>query len=401
MKTSTLRFIAVTLCITAIVAFASSSFDAVPKNTAASELVDVLAMDVFAQERVVDLLLFEDTSRGRELRHRRSRDGAQTWSAPVTIDRSGRGIVNHHRGMDPQIAAAGNTVIVLWTLPGASKWGEGTLATAVSQDGGRSWATGPNPADDTSSSGHAFLELAVDPGGAFSAFWLDSRDGAQGLRTAMSTDAGRSWTPNVSIDTGTCECCWNKATTLGPNALAVLFRDKDPRDMALAATADRGRTWTRTAAVGDFKWSIEACPHVGGALAHTTVAGASRLYALVWTGAEGREGLHFLASRDGGRVWSQPTRMGSIRAKHGDLAGWQERLTAVWDDARDGARVIRAASSSDGGTTWRAPLQLSSADRSASHPLVIWTGERFVAFWSEKGEDGRATWQTRSLSAES
>lgn len=150
----------------------------------------VLAMDVFAQDAIVDLLLFEETPRGKELRHVRSRDGATTWSAPSTINRRGRGIVDHRRGMDPQIAAAGDTVVVLWTTPGTSAWGAGPLATAVSRDGGRTWTLGPNPADDTSNDGHSFLELAADETGAFQAFWLDSRNGAQGLRTAFSRDAG-------------------------------------------------------------------------------------------------------------------------------------------------------------------------------------------------------------------
>jgi hypothetical protein len=358
----------------------------------------VLAMDVFAQNAIVDLLLFEETPNGKELRHRRSRDGALTWSAPTTIDRRGRAIVDHHRGMDPQLAAAGDTIVVLWTMPGASRWGAGTLASAVSRDGGRSWTLGPNPADDTSNDGHSFLELAADEAGAFQAFWLDSRDGAQGLRAAFSRDGGRTWSANNSIDTRTCECCWNKAITFSPGSFAVLYRDKGPRDMALAITTNGGRTWRRRATVGSFGWNIEACPHVGGGLARTEAGGTERLHAVVWTGAEGHEGLHRLASRDGGRTWSKPVRLGTAQAKHGDIAASGTRLAAVWDDVRDGQQVILAAVSDDDGASWHSPVQLSRSNQAATHPLVIWSGGRFVAFWTDAERDGPEAWRAKAIS---
>ncbi|MPZ21123.1 MAG: exo-alpha-sialidase [Luteitalea sp.] len=359
----------------------------------------VLAMDVFAQDAIVDLLLFEETPRGKELRHVRSRDGATTWSAPSTINRRGRGIVDHRRGMDPQIAAAGDTVVVLWTTPGTSAWGAGPLATAVSRDGGRTWTLGPNPADDTSNDGHSFLELAADETGAFQAFWLDSRNGAQGLRTAFSRDAGQTWSANASIDSRTCECCWNKAVAFSPGSSAVLYRDRSPRDMALAATTDGGRTWTRRATVGDFGWAIEACPHVGGGLARTRVGTAERLHAVVWTGKAGREGLHRLASRDDGRTWSKPARLGTARAKHGDIAGSAAHLAAVWDDVRAGQQVIRAATSDDEGASWHSPIQLSDSNRTATHPLVIWSDGRFVAFWTDAARDSPAAWRAVRIPA--
>ncbi|MGH9158566.1 MAG: sialidase family protein [Vicinamibacteraceae bacterium] len=300
--------------------------------------------------------------------------------------------------MDPQIAAAGDTIVVLWTMPGSSVWGAGTLATAVSRDGGRTWTPAPNPADDASNDGHSFLELAADESGTFQAFWLDSRDGAQGLRAAFSADGGRTWSANTSIDTRTCECCWNKAVAFSPGSLAVLYRDKGPRDMALAITTNGGRTWTRRTTVGRFGWNIEACPHVGGGLAHTQARGAKRLHAVVWTGAEGQEGLHRLASQDGGRTWSSPVRLGTARAKHGDIAASGARLAAVWDDERNDRQVIMAATSDDNGARWSSPIQLSDSTRTATHPLVIWSGERFVAFWTDAARDGPTAWRTKAIS---
>src|SRR3712207_7239577 len=47
----------------------------------------------------------------------------------------------------------------------------------------------------------------------------------------------------------------------------LLYRDKNPRDMALVASADAGATWGEPVRVGRFDWDFDGCPHVGGGLA--------------------------------------------------------------------------------------------------------------------------------------
>jgi hypothetical protein len=296
--------------------------------------------------------------------------------------------------MDPQIAAAGSTVVVMWTTPGTDPWGDGPLATSVSLDGGRTWKAGPNPADDGSTAGHAFLELSTDSAARFYAFWLDSRDGAQGLRGAVSTDRGQRWAKNVSLDVRTCECCWNKALSLEANRMALLYRDTEPRDMALAVTEDGGLTWTRRATVGAFNWGFNGCPHVGGGLAQTESNGRRTLHAIVWTGAEGREGLYATRSQDGGYQWSVAQRLATGDAKHADIAGQGDQVAAVWDRTRGGASAIMLARSRDAGGTWE-PAEQIAASPQASHPLVVASAGHFVVFWTEKAAgDGPLTWRT-------
>ena len=171
-----------------------------------------------------------------------------------------------HRGTDPQIAATGDHLVAVWTSPGTSKWGTGPLAVAVSRDGGRTWSRGGNPADDNSTDGHGFIDVAADPAGGFHAVWLDGRDGDSGLRVASSAD-GVIWRPNANVDAVTCQCCWNDLAVLGPGRLAVLYRDRDPRDMAVAISEDGARSWERRGVAGEFGWKVDGCPHVGGGLA--------------------------------------------------------------------------------------------------------------------------------------
>jgi hypothetical protein len=301
--------------------------------------------------------------------------------------------------MDPQIAADGDRLLAVWTAPGTSLWGGGPLASALSADGGRTWTPGPAPADDGTTDGHNYVDAVADGRGAFHLVWLDDRDGSRGLRAARSTDGGRTWSANKTIDGETCECCWNRLAAGPDGVVRVLYRDRLPdRDMIVAASAAGGESWRRLGAAGDFDWVFDGCPHAGGGLAVSGVASKGgeqgavpRLSALVWTGAEGKAGLWLVASADGGRSWSEPRRMGSDRARNADLAAAGGRLVAAWDQDRR----IHAAVSDDGGATWGDPEPLTEAGRTATHPLVVAAGDGALVLWTEAPEDGASAWVAR------
>ncbi|MET0621165.1 MAG: hypothetical protein ABW056_12845, partial [Thermoanaerobaculia bacterium] len=98
------------------------------------EILGVLGLDVYASASgdVVDALIAVqekgDPLPSVELRHTRSTNGGATWSRPVPIlPRSAR-VFSPRRGAEPQIAASGDRLVVIWTEPGTSPWGSGPLA---------------------------------------------------------------------------------------------------------------------------------------------------------------------------------------------------------------------------------------------------------------------------------
>ena len=352
------------------------------------------SLDLFARGGVADVLVTVRTAAGLELRHQRSTDGGRTWSAPVRLPVAAGDLKGAHRGNDPQVAAAGDRLVAVWTRPWTSPWGTGPLATATSADGGRTWSAGPNPADDGSTDGHGYADLAADAAGIFYMVWLDGRDGGQGLRGAVSRDGGRTWSRNATLDARTCECCWNRLAASDAGTVAVLYRDKDPRDLAVASSADAGASWTRRGTAGAFGWAFDGCPHVGGGIAFDGRA----LAALAWTGDEDDAGLHALRSDDGGATWSAPARIGTRTAHRGDLAASGGVLAAVWDDPAAAKGRILAATSNDGGRTWSGPRAL--ADAGAAQPMVAAVGRgRFVAAWLETPRAGEARWRSAHFAA--
>lgn len=287
----------------------------------------------------------------------------------------------HVRGNDPQIAAHGPNVVAVWTAKGSGFAGSGPLVTAVSKDGGKTWQPGANPADDGSTAGHAYMEILAGPQG-FNLVWLDGRDGAQGLRHArLGLDAAK-WSANTTVQKATCECCWNTLTRRG-DATYVMYRGKGPRDMGLAEQAKPDAAWRRIATVGDFKWEFQGCPHTGGGAAWSG-AEKNLLHAIVWTGAQDEQGLHYLKYADRGRTWSPPHRVGSAEARRADLAAHEEgRILLAWDQLDGKHRSIYTMQSSDAGARWHKPQRLSKAEADASYPRVVPTRGGFLVLWTE------------------
>ena len=358
----------------------------------------VSSMDVISEGGRTHLLTVrrEREDKPPILEYRRSEDGGEKWSTPQVIARDDLPPpIGAHRGMDVQLAAAGDRVVAAWTIYSSeTRFGRGKIATALSGDGGKTWRAGVNPADDGSEGDHAFLDLAADERGTFHAVWLDSRSGKKGLIYTNSSDGGASWSRNTVLDAESCECCWNTITAAGSKVL-VLYRDKNPRDMAMICSDDSGMTWGKAVVVGDFKWQFDGCPHVGGGLNISPTN--SQVFATVWTGKPDVLGSYALSSPDGGRTWNAPVRLGQAKAMRSDVASAGGKTVDLWDEMTDGTGAIFAATSSDHGKTWSPPARLSAVNVSATYPRILATHDGFRAFWTEAAEGQPDVWRSRKL----
>jgi hypothetical protein len=330
----------------------------------------VTSIDVYVDAGKLHLLTGEQEGEATVLSYRRSADGGASWTSAVRLPGPGPRPVR--RGDDAQIAARGDTLLAVWSVPGTGWGGSGPLAGAVSSDGGMTWTAAGTPSDSGLTTGHGFVDLHAGAGG-FHAVWLDGRDKAQGLRYARSVD-GKKWSANETIAAKTCECCWNTLFEQH-GALHVLYRAGNPRDMELAVLEKDA--WRKKGAVASFGWHVKGCPETGGALAATA---DGTVHALAWTGKEGHLGLHVVSQHAAG--WTAPRRLGTSDAQHGDLAANGRTLAAAWDEA---GSVL--ASVSPDGRQWSAPRVLA-AGTNALNPRIVAAGTGFMVFWTEAGADG-------------
>jgi Neuraminidase (sialidase) len=368
-------------------------------------------LDVYAHGSRLHVLTAERAEAGAKprLQYVRSADGGETWSAPVPVGEGQPTPDPVKRGNDAQVVATGDRLFAVWTVGAATRMGRGPLAAARSDDGGRTWTPATSPSDSKLAIDHAFVDLAADDAGNVHCVWLDGRHGAKpdgtiaedagkGLRYARSTNGGRTWTPAATLDPQCCECCWNSLLVLPGGVVHVLYRDRDPRDMAMVTSPDGGRTWGKPTPVGAFAWDFTGCPHVGGALIPVDETG-KRLVATVWTAKGGDDvGTFAVSSADGGKTWTNPARLGGTDSNRPDVASRNGTAVAVWDehvntDAESG-NVIFYATSADAGTAWSKPVRLSAPGASATHPRVVAAGNGFRVLWTQKEPGKPATWKS-------
>ncbi|PPD33415.1 MAG: sialidase [Methylomonas sp.] len=321
-------------------------------------------------------------------------DKGRSWSVPVEIPNVAAAGLESTLGNEVQIAASADSLMAVLQQTGEIP-GMGPLMVLYSEDDGKSWYTGSNPTVSTIDQSHP--ELIADPQGHFHLVWLDDRDenGYQGVRYARSADVGKHWELAQTIDDSSCSCCWNRLWLDWAGNVNLLYRDMQPRDMALAQSADSGKSWQRIGSVGEFNWTFDGCPHNGGGLAGNDV----NLHALVWTGVENKSGLYYLQSADNGKHWSAPQAMGAgTLAFHSDIAALgSKRVLAVWDaTGADGSRVMMSESL-DSGSQWSVSKQLSSPGSSASFPRIVATDGGFLAMWLEQKPGGFKQWMTAIL----
>jgi len=366
-----------------------------PRGHERPPVLGVVAFDVYGHGETIDVLFVNSDEHAKTLHHKRSSTGGRTWGPVNDIDVGDTPIGVASRGNGPQIVAHENRIAVHWSTDGVDRFGSGPMVTVHSEDGGRTWRRGPNPAEDGTRRGQNFADMAADPDGTFYVAWIGSHDGPAGraLGVARSIDFGVTWEFSQLADPSSCACCWNRIDAPAPGVARVLYRDHGVRDMVLATTVDSGRSWVLGGTVGDFGWEFDGCPHVGGGIATGGSDGAEYLHALVWTGHQSKHGLYWLSSADQGTSWTTPLRFGGDFARHGDIGASGQTVVAAWDESR----AIWVSVSEDAGLTWSAAKQLSAEEMVASHPIVVRTDAEFTVFWTARNADGVVDWRSQRL----
>jgi hypothetical protein len=358
------------------------------------DLQEVTSFDVTANDGVVHALVTGKIAKKSNrvvVRYLSSEDGGKHWTNAVDVGDSINPVAG--RGNDVQIAATGHDLVAVWQIKGELP-GMGPMESHYSHDGGKTWHSGSNPANDNNGD-QSHIDVVADDKGFFHAVWLadPEENGYQSLRYARSIDGGEYWQTSLKLDDSTCSCCWNSMAIGSTGEINVLYRDMKPRDMALMQSTNHGETWHHASTVGDFNWQFDGCPHIGGGLA---IADDGTLYSSVWTGLEGKSGLYVLRSVDNGKAWSIPQALGGL-ASHSDIAANNQQVAVIWDEREHDGSSIFWEQSHDGGSSWSTPTRLSPAGSMATHPRIILTPQGFLAMWTEKQSKQPGQWVVKVL----
>lgn len=140
---------------------------------------------------------------------------------------------------------------------------------ALSTDGGSSWSDPAWLHADRSPTEHGFARI-IPFGNGFLAAWLDG-NGYATERKEMSVHARTiSFSgvlgPETVVDSRTCDCCPTELVPLPDGRAVTMYRDRsegEQRDLFLSVFD--GKTWSHPSSLHEDGWVIQACPVNGPA----------------------------------------------------------------------------------------------------------------------------------------
>ena len=197
--------------------------------------------------------------------HTSSPDG-RSYSPPVKVAELQKLALRMRRG--PRIAATDKTIAIT-----AISHTGGDVDGWSSTDGGATWKEGANINDAPKSAREGLHAMAGDGQGNVFATWLDLRSGGAEMWGAVSHDGGATWGANALIykspDGHICECCHPSVAMDAAGHVAVMWRNwlGGSRDLYIATSNDRGKTFGAAQKLGTGTWKLNGCPMDGGSLA--------------------------------------------------------------------------------------------------------------------------------------
>jgi hypothetical protein len=275
----------------------------------------------------------------------------------------------------------------------------GQVLFTRSTDGGSRFAPPiPITADRES---QRFESIALDSDGSLFAAWLDKRNRAPAkarnepypgaaLAFAWSKDNGVSISETSIVADNTCECCRLGVAFAGLGRPVIVFRnifDARVRDHAITTFRD-SRTPGQIHRVSVDDWKIDACPHHGPGIA---ISGHGTYHVTWFTNGLIRKGLFYARSRDAGRTFSSPLRIGNFdrNPSHPSIAAAGDTVWVAWKEFDGERTTVPVMVSHDDGRTWSSPIVIAETADESDHPLMVTDGRRAFLSWQARIEGYR------------
>ncbi len=335
----------------------------------------------------------------------RSRDAGRTFSAPVVIGRHG---ASADVGPDarPQIAVgADGRIVVVYDVFKDDEWNARVLASTSSDDGATFSAPRPVAGDPAS---QRFPAIAAVGDGTLFVAWIDKRVVAETARRgrkppgaslaySWSDDGGNTFSAARIGYPQSCECCRIGVALAAPQQPVVplqqpvvLFRaifGRNVRDHAVL-TFDGRESPGPLRRVADDHWAVDACPHHGPALA---IAADGSYHAAWFTQGRERSGVFYSYSRDAGKTFSAPMRVGRTgrRVSRPHLLAAGSRVWLAWKEFDGELTTVHVRTSGDSGVTWSKARQVAQTDGYSDHPLLTARADQVYLSWQTQGEGYR------------
>lgn len=311
---------------------------------------------------------------------------------PVQVNPASLGPEALHQA--PGLTTEGDgTVALSWSTPNRTPGAmfASDLRVAASGDGGRTFTPPVQVNDDGLPISHTFEDLLRGPERDLYVMWLDGRGkdrSGAAVQFACSRDGGETFGPNITVDGMACPCCRPMLAASPDGSLWATWRktyDGNVRDIVVAQSVDRGKTFGPPHLVREDHWVFSACPHRGASLGFDR---QGRLYVGWYTeGTDEQARIYLATSDDRAGTFTEPVSLHTSTNSLPDnlrLAVHPDGIVAaVWEEVTGVRKRVVLRVSFDRGKTFGPVIPLSAGAK-AEHPTVaIHPSGRLALAWTE------------------
>jgi hypothetical protein len=271
------------------------------------------------------------------------------------------------------------------------------IATAVSADAGRTWSEPVQLNDDDALAEHGFVDLFA-MNDAIGAFWLDGRQLAEWSFDEPDKLLGTSlrlgtldYTGNVVareiVDELVCDCCMPDRAMTAAGSV-VAYRDRTPEEIRdVVVRRHVNGAWQDAVQAGADGWHIEGCPVNGPA-----IAAAGEQVAVAWfTAAGGTPRVRFARSADGAASFAPALDLdgeGSFGQVGLVLAADGTAQVTWWRAAAGGGTDLVLRTVTAAGVAGEPRvLAHSSAVQPVDVPQLVAVGDDLLVAWTSLDDD--------------
>lgn len=317
-------------------------------------------------------------------------EGEQAMQTPVQVHQKGSEPDAMHQS--PGLAAGPQgEIYATWATPKPGAPFAADLRLARSADGGRSFGPALVVNDDGAPINHTFEHVTAAGTGDVYLAWLDNRSkekSGAGAMFACSRDGGKTVEKNLVLDGMACPCCRPMAAVAPDGSLWVAWRktfDGNVRDIVVARSTDRGRTFSPPMLVRRDGWSFAACPHRGPSIG---VDRQGRLYVGWYTeGTDEQPRILVATSDDQGKTFSTPVSLHMSTTSLPDqfrLAVHPEGMVvAAWEEVTGVRKRVVMRVSADRGQTFGPVLTLSEGAKAENPTVAVHESGALAVAWTE------------------
>jgi hypothetical protein len=311
------------------------------------------------------------------------------FSTPINIS------ANQGDSILPQMAVSGNNVYVIWNDNSTGKYG---IIFTKSTDGGTTFGAPIDISRNIGSSGSP--QFAVSGNDVY-AVWQAKTTGKYQIIFAKSTDGGATFSTPANLSNTTGDSSYPKIATSGNNIYitwSYTATNKD-YDVLFAKSNDRGST---------FSVPVNISNNLGDSGISQMAVSGNNVYVTWENNGLGNFEVFVAKSNDNGNTFASPVNISNDAAPSGapQIVSSGKNVYVSWMDKTPGNYDIFVAKSTDAGSTFSAPVNVSNTAKDSGYQQIAMSGNNVYVVWTEtilnknydiffaKSTDGGVTFST-------